>query len=121
MGEGEWVEFLEGLIFNLDIMKIKFGQKYKSIMNFNEVDINDFSIFLGVNGSGKTHTLKAIQEGFVFTDSISKERISYFNLQTFLIKNQKNVAPRNLDDEKLQAWNILNSQRQTFQNHDDLI
>ncbi len=102
-------------------MKVKFNQKYKSIVNFNETDIKDFSIFLGVNGSGKTHLLKAMQEGFVFADSIPKEKISYFNLQTFLIKNQKNVAPRNLDDEKLQAWNILNSQRQTFQNHDDQI
>ena len=102
-------------------MKIKFNQKYKSIVNFNETDIKDFSIFLGVNGSGKTHLLKASQEGSVFVDSIPKERISYFNFQTFLIKNQKNVAPRNLDDEKLQAWNILNSQRQTFQNHDNQI
>ena len=102
-------------------MKVKFNQKYKSIINFNETDIKDFSIFLGVNGSGKTHLLKASQEGSVFVDSIPKERISYFNFQTFLIKNQKNVAPRNLDDEKLQAWNILNSQRQTFQNHDNQI
>ncbi len=102
-------------------MKVKFNQKYKSIVNFNETDIKDFSIFLGVNGSGKTHLLKAMQEGFVFADSIPKEKISYFNLQTFLIKNQQNVAPRNLDDEKMQAWNILNSQKQTFQNHDDQI
>ena len=102
-------------------MKVKFNQKYKSIINFNETDIKDFSIFLGVNGSGKTHLLKAMQEGFVFADSIPKEKISYFNLQTFLIKNQQNVAPRNLDDEKLQAWNILNSQKQIFQNYDDQI
>ena len=102
-------------------MKVKFNQKYKSIVDFNETDIKEFSIFLGINGSGKTHLLKAIQEGSVFIDSISKERISYFNFHTFLIKNQKNVTPRNLDDEKLQAWNILNSQRQTFQNYDDQI
>ena len=102
-------------------MKVKFNQKYKSINDFNEIDIKDISIFLGVNGSGKTHILKAIQEGFVLTDSIPKEKISYFNLQTFLIKNQKGVTPRNLDDEKLQAWNILDSQRERFQNYDNQI
>ena len=102
-------------------MKIKFNQKYKSITDFTESEIQDFSVFLGINGSGKTHLLKAIQEGAVSADSIPKERVSYFNLQTFLIKNQKKVAPRNLDDEKLQAWNILESQKQHFQNFDTQI
>ncbi|MBI2474860.1 AAA family ATPase [Candidatus Uhrbacteria bacterium] len=102
-------------------MNIKFNQKHKSIANFSEIDIKDFSIFLGVNGAGKTHLLKAMQEGFVSADNIQKERISYFNLQTFLIKNQAKIAPRNLDDEKMQAWNILNSQRQQFQNYDNQI
>lgn len=93
-------------------MKIKFNQKFKSINNFTESEIQDFSVFLGINGSGKTHLLKALQEGAVSADNITKEKVSYFNLQTFLIKNQKKVAPRNLDDEKLQAWNILDSKRQ---------
>jgi len=102
-------------------MKIKFNQKYKSINNFNESEIQDFSVFLGINGSGKTHLLKAIQEGAVSVDDIPKERVSYFNLQTFLIKNQKSIAPRNLDDEKLQAWNIIVNQKQNFQNFDTQI
>ncbi len=91
-------------------MKIKFDQKYKSIGTFDVADTPDFSVFVGTNGSGKTHLLKAIKDGFVKADDIPKERISYFNFQTFLIKNQKNIAPRNLDDEKLEAWNILNTQ-----------
>jgi chromosomal replication initiation ATPase DnaA len=84
-------------------MIIKFNQKYKSITGFNESKIADFSIFLGVNGSGKTHLLKAIQGGFVSVDDIIKEKISYFNFETFLIKNQKKIAPKNLDEEKIQA------------------
>lgn len=92
-------------------MMVKFNQKYKSIEMFNNLDIENFSVFLGVNGSGKTHLLKTIQEGFVGIDNIPKNRISYFNLQTFLIKNQKKIAPRNLDDEKLKAWNLLDTSR----------
>jgi len=102
-------------------MQIKFIQKHKSITTFDETEIKAFSIFLGVNGAGKTHLLNALQGGFVTFDAISKEKVSYFNLQTFLIKNQKQVAPRNLDDEKLQAWNILNSQRAQFENYDNQI
>ncbi len=99
-------------------MQIKFIQKHKSIANFDEVDIKDFSIFLGVNGAGKTHLLNALQGGFVTANDIPKEKISYFNLQTFLIKNQKRVAPRTLDDEKLQAWAILSSQKTQFEAYD---
>ncbi|MCH7902626.1 ATP-binding protein, partial [archaeon] len=102
-------------------MKIKFNQKYKSITDFTESEIQVFSVFLGINGSGKTHLLKAIQEGFVSADNISKENISYFNLQTFLISNQKAITPRILDDEKIQAWNILDAQRQNFQNFDNQV
>src|SRR3989339_1469908 len=99
-------------------MKIKFIQKHKSITSFDESAIVDFSIFLGVNGAGKTHLLKALQEGFVAVDNIPKEKVSYFNLQTFLIKNQRPVTPASLDEEKMQAWNILVAQKATFESYD---
>ena len=41
-------------------MKLGFKEKYKSIHNFDEINIKDFSVFLGINGSGKTHLLKAL-------------------------------------------------------------
>lgn len=102
-------------------MKIKFNQKYKSIENFIETEVQDFSIFLGINGSGKTHLLRAIQEGFIFVDNIPQNKISYFNFQTFSIKNQKSIAPKNLDDEKSQAWSILDNNRDTFKTYDNRI
>lgn len=102
-------------------MRIKFVQKHKSLTNFSEADIKLFSVFLGVNGSGKTHLLKALQEGFVQADNIPKEKISYFNLQTFLIKNQRPVTPASLDEEKMQAWNILVAQKATFESYDNNI
>lgn len=102
-------------------MKIKFNQKYKSINNFTESEIQDFSVFVGKNGSGKTHLLKAINEGFVNVDDIQKDETSYFNFQNFLIRNQRSVAQRNIDDEKIQAWNILIEHKNTFQSHDNQI
>lgn len=102
-------------------MNIKFVQKHKSIVDFDETNIENFSIFLGVNGSGKTHLLKAIQEGYVLADNIQKENVSFFNLQTFLIKNQRAVTPRSLDDEKLEAWNILVAHKVNFEAFDNNI
>ena len=61
-------------------MKIKFKQKYKSVHTFNKTEIKDFSVFLGINGAGKTHLLKGMQEGSFLVDSINTERIFYFIL-----------------------------------------
>lgn len=102
-------------------MKVKFNQKFKSIENFTETEIQDFSVFVGKNGSGKTHLLKAINEGFVNVDNVQKDETAYFNFQTFIIRNQRSIALRHLDDEKLQAWNIIVSQKNTFKTYDDQI
>ena len=102
-------------------MQIKFIQKHKSITAFDETEIENFSIFLGVNGAGKTHLLKALQEGFVMIGNIPKEKVSYFNLQTFLIRNQRPVTSSSLDEEKTQAWNLLVTQKATFEIYDNNI
>ncbi len=102
-------------------MKVSFSQKYKSINTFTEIEIPEFSVFVGKNGSGKTHLLQAIKAGSVKADSFSLEQISYFNFQNFLIRNQKNIAPRNLDDEKLQAWNFITGHKANLQSVDQQI
>jgi len=76
-------------------MQIKFKQKHDSITDFLDVDIPDFSVFLGMNGSGKTHLLEAIEKGFVTVDNIPTGDIAYFDFKTFLVKNQRSVTPRN--------------------------
>lgn len=88
-------------------MKIAFNNQYKSIKNFNETIVSDFCVFVGKNGAGKTHLLKAIEAGHVKVDSINKDNITYFNFQSFLISNQKAITARSLEDEKEQAWNLV--------------
>lgn len=91
-------------------MEIKFVGPYKSIQErFNDVNAPDFCVLVGKNGSGKTHILKAIQDSHVTVNNISKGKIIYFNFQSFLIGNQRQVTPRNIEKEKQQAWNIINS------------
>lgn len=102
-------------------MKVKFINRYKSITEFEETEIEEFSVFTGLNGSGKTHLLKSIKAGAVGIDSINIEDISYFNFQTFLIKNQKSVSLRSIDDDKTNAWNTVNNDRQILKNHDQKI
>ena len=70
-------------------MKIGFVNNYKSIHQFNETEVPDFCVFVGKNGAGKTHLLRAIEAGHVRVDSINKDRVTYFNFQSFLINDQK--------------------------------
>ena len=42
-------------------MKLSFAQPYKSIQDFNSVELPEFTVLTGVNGSGKTHLLEAIK------------------------------------------------------------
>lgn len=102
-------------------MQLKFLSKHKSIDTFSEVQLEDFSVFTWKNGSGKTHLLSAIKEGKAQIDDIPSSQISYFNFQSFLIKNQHSISPRNIDDEKIQAWNILKNDISTFESYDNNI
>lgn len=88
-------------------MKISFINKYKSVGTFNETEVPDFCVFVGKNGAGKTHILKGIESGHIQVDGIQKEKVTYFNFQSFLINNQKAITARNLEDEKEQAWNTV--------------
>jgi ABC-type cobalamin/Fe3+-siderophores transport system ATPase subunit len=92
-------------------MKISFINNYKSIHQFNETETPDFCVFVGKNGAGKTHLLRSIESGHVKIDNIDKDRVTYFNFQSFLINNQKAVTARNLEDEKDQAWNLFEQLR----------
>lgn len=89
-------------------MKINFENNYKSIHLFNEINIPNFSVFVGKNGSGKTHILEGIKAGSIKADAILKEEITYFDLRNFLITNQKKITKRSLEDEKENAWNLVN-------------
>lgn len=92
-------------------MKLSFINNYKSIKQFTETEVPEFTVLVGKNGAGKTHLLKAIENGQVKVGEIQKEKVTYFNFQSFLINNQKAITARNLEDEKEQAWNLFVSLR----------
>ena len=76
-------------------MKLEFVSQYKSIKKFDIVDLDDFSIFTGKNGSGKTQLLQAIKNGNVEFDSFKSDEIVYFNLNTFKTTNTKYKVGQN--------------------------
>lgn len=67
-------------------MKLTFGQPHLSLRNFPETDLPDLVLLTGVNGSGKTHLLQAIQSGLVQVDEASSpgKDIRSFNWNTLV-------------------------------------
>ena len=88
-------------------MKIKFKEKYLSINQFNEVELSDFTILTGVNGSGKSHLLQAIEQAKVEVGSIGKSDIVHFNYETFRLENEGRFNAYQFTTEKESAWNLF--------------
>ncbi len=88
-------------------MKIKFKEKYLSIDQFNDVELPDFTILTGVNGSGKSHLLQAIEQAKIEVEDIGKSDIVHFNYETFRLENEGRFNAYQFTTEKDAAWNIF--------------
>ncbi len=68
-------------------MKLSFAQQHISIQPFDAVELPDFVLLTGRNGSGKTHLLQAIKAGCCQLDDFQPHEIQYFNYQNFIAQN----------------------------------
>lgn len=93
-------------------MIIKFIQKYISITQFDPIEINDFSILTGMNGSGKTHFLKAIKNGSIEIEGIDKSEIVYYNYNDFTVFSG-NIQQ---NPELQQRHNVWNNEKKQYSN-----
>lgn len=94
---------------------LKFKSPHQSIdHSFNSVLLDDFSIFTGKNGSGKTHLLNAIKNGKVTFNSLIPNEIVYFNFETF---KTENVPLKNPQNRSQLMDNFYNDFRKRTQNH----
>jgi len=85
-------------------MLLKFKEIHKSIKNFSDIEIDNFSILTGKNGSGKTQLLEAIKNGNVQVVGIKLNEIQYFNSASFLIPNEQTISIQNIKQEKMALW-----------------
>lgn len=52
-------------------MNITFNKPFKSIRNFDPIELPDFVVLTGVNGAGKSHLLEGIENGSLSIDGVS--------------------------------------------------
>ncbi|MCL2651015.1 MAG: AAA family ATPase [Candidatus Azobacteroides sp.] len=91
-------------------MELKFRQEYKSINQFNTVELENFSILTGYNGSGKSHLLESLIQGNSQIDEITTNEIVLFDYRTFYLENEQSFNSQQLNQEKLNVWQKFNDQ-----------
>ncbi|WP_448104060.1 AAA family ATPase [Pedobacter panaciterrae] len=74
------------------MLNLKFHSQYLSVHHFEPIDIGDLSIITGLNGSGKTHFLKAINSGAIIVDGLSSAEVVYYNYEDFKVNSKDRVG-----------------------------
>lgn len=93
-------------------MRLEFRSEHLSIDKFDPVEVGDFAVITGVNGSGKTHLLRAIRNGSVLADAISTDDIVFFDLFEFQLENEDEYVLRQLLEEKQIVWSAFDNKDQ---------
>jgi len=92
-------------------MKLTFVRHHDSIGKFDPVDLPDFTVITGLNGSGKTHLMRAIEAGAIAVDSISLHEIAYYNYSDFLVPNSATLNSQQIESCRQQTWKFFNGQQ----------
>lgn len=81
--------------------KITFDRPFLSIKSLGEVDLPNFALVTGVNGSGKSHLLRALHSGSIKSDAIDHagdDHVTLFAWDTLVPKEKSEAKPGELSE-----------------------
>lgn len=88
-------------------MKIKYKENYLSITKFDDVEFEDFTVLTGVNGSGKSHLLQAIEQKKVIIEGYENSNIVLFNYETFKLENENSFNAEIISQDRERALDSM--------------
>lgn len=91
-------------------MQLEYKSDFKSIRSFEPVELADCTVLTGVNGSGKTHLLKAVEEGHASIDGIGPGDAVFFNFALFKAEKEQELSRSGLLSMKKGIWDQFDSQ-----------
>ena len=92
-------------------MRLEFKNVSRSIEQFNPVDLPDFTVLTGLNGSGKTQLLEALVEESrecVVIEGIEQKDILFFKHQEFHLSDQGKITEAQIIQAKKELWDLFN-------------
>jgi energy-coupling factor transporter ATP-binding protein EcfA2 len=102
-------------------LRLGFENNHISIRKFDTVELPNFVVLTGRNGSGKTHLLQAIKAGQCRLDDFQTHEIQYFNYQNFIAQNTSGQNTVSIEQITTQGFaefqqNFLPSIQSIYQN-----
>lgn len=91
-------------------MILRYKQNHLSIQQFNSISLPDFTILTGVNGSGKSHLLEAIEQNKVIIEDLDNPFIVRFDLESFKLEDEKAFEYSAITKEKNTAWKFIENE-----------
>ena len=89
-------------------MELIFKQNHISITNFKPIELSDFTVLTGVNGSGKSHLLGAIEAKKCVLKGFDNARIVHFNYENFKLDNESAFDAQQIKQEsRVINWDRL--------------
>jgi len=95
------------------MIKLIFKEIHKSITKFNTIEFPDLTVLTGVNGSGKSHLLQAIEQNKVSLEGLENSHTVLFNYETFRLENENAFNAQQLSSERQAAWQFYNNNIKT--------
>jgi predicted ATPase len=109
--------FSYGKLLRQTMIKLTVQKPHRSISHLPETELPDFAIITGINGSGKTHLLEAIEQGAVQIDGVQSghnriRRYDWLSLAPQIGANANPLQQRQAFDQAIeQARKNLNNHR----------
>lgn len=91
-------------------MHLIYKTPYLSIVDFDPIDLPDFVVLTGVNGSGKSHLLVAIENRNVILEGYEQSKIVRFDYASFRMDNEGTYSGQTLASETEGAWQYFQKQ-----------
>lgn len=88
-------------------MKLRLSKPYLSIDNLNDIELPDFVVLTGKNGSGKSQLLRAIKSGDVQTNLPPDHRILHYTIDSFRIDREHPASLNEMSSFAHSMWDFF--------------
>lgn len=89
-------------------LNISFSTSYLSILSFPDTKLPDFTLITGLNGSGKTHFLKALEQRHLIIEGTTDHiQIKYLDWNSMVPTNQNEFKSDTLETDKKTFTNVV--------------